>query len=111
MHPLVKGNQYRRLLRYRQALQVKPSGLVPNIAAGKIVVEEDPLLINIIRFKEMAVTGYVRDIFNQEIDISPIVVNALYVQQTQVEDNLAQTEKQTEDRQSKKFLDMCINDS
>jgi len=37
----------------------------------------------------MAVTGYVRDIFNQEIDISPIVVNALYVQQTQVEDNLA----------------------
>lgn len=46
----------------------------------------------------------------QEIDISPIFVSALYVQQTQVEDNLALVEKQTEDHQSKKFPHMRIND-
>lgn len=39
----------------------------------------------------------------------PIAVSAILVQPMQVEDNLAQAEKQVEDHQSNKFLDMCIS--
>lgn len=39
----------------------------------------------------------------------PIDVSAIPVQPMQVEDNLAQTEKQVEDHQSNKFPDMCIS--
>jgi len=68
------------------------SSAVPNIAYGKIFIEEDYLLIDILRFKDMAITGYVRNIFTHEIEISPITVSAIPVQPMQVEDNLAQAE-------------------
>jgi len=67
-----------------KVVDVTPSGQIPNIAASKIVIKEDLILIDIIRSKDMAVTGYIEDIFTQEIEISYIVVSALHEKQVQV---------------------------
>jgi hypothetical protein len=92
-----------------KVVEVTPLSPIPNIVAGKIVIEEDPLLVDILRSKDMATTSYVGDIFTKVIEISHIVVSAIPVQLRQVEDNLAQAEKQVEDHQNNKFPDMHIS--
>jgi len=64
----------------KKVAEITPLGPVPNIVAGQIVIEEDPLLSDIISSKDTFVTGYVGDIFTHEIEISPIVVSSLLVQ-------------------------------
>jgi len=61
-------------VKFEKVIEATSSVSIPNNAASKIVIEEDSFLIDIIRSKEMASTGYVGGILTHEIEISPIVV-------------------------------------
>jgi len=71
---------------------------------SNIVVDEDPIIRDIMRFKE--VTTYAGDVINLEEELySSTSVGAIQVQSTHVE---AMTEIQGVDQQSNVIPDMCI---
>lgn len=66
--------------------------IVQQSRCSKIVVDEDPLIINIIRSREMTTTMHVRDTFKFVEEAYSISIETLLVLAAQVEDTLALVE-------------------
>lgn len=83
-------------------------GKTKSSGGSKIIIEEDPLIIDIIRSREMTTTIHVEDAIKFVEETSSISVETLPVHIVQVEDTLALTETRNGNQQSNSFADMRI---
>lgn len=86
----------------------KTDAIVQASRGSKIIVDEDPLIIDIIRSREMATTIHVEDAIKIVEETSSISVETLPVHIVQVEDTLALAETYNGNQQSNSFADMRI---